>query len=112
MHREQAANALERETPAELNGRKFGVDQREQRLTRAARDLGGDQPERLQCEVDELQLQHASVFALGVVVLEEPAPRHPSCIDRKASAGWRLEADIQVDQTQIASMENDLEFDT
>jgi hypothetical protein len=103
MDGQQPADTVEREAPAQLDGREIRIDQRQQRIALATGHLGGDQSERLERELVELQLQHAAVFVLLRLEFEESAAAHAGRVDDEADAGRWLEAEREIYKSEVAA---------
>ncbi len=92
---DDAADAREAEPEGEVDGREVGgLDQQQQREAGAAvGQLGGDEPDRLQRDALEVELQDAGVLAAGRVAEEVAATRDDLSVDQQADPARRLEPD-------------------
>jgi hypothetical protein len=107
VHRRQAASAVQREAVSELDGRKRGGDDDQERKTRRpVGQLRVEQADRGQSDLRDAELQDAGVAAGGGVVGEEASARDQAAVERDAEAGRRLEPGEDVERAGVPGGES------
>ena len=104
LQADDAADAVEGEAEAELDGGELAEDQQQQRpAILTSRQLGGEDADRLDRDRAEAELEDPGVLALvGVEEQVAAALDHPS-IEREADARRGLEGEVEVRRTEVAA---------